>query len=115
MGTYTDIKIDEVRDLLKVDKGWVENENVGVNEYVFDWAVSSKPGEIVRVYSSVSKCNGKGRGCGRDAIRVCAFRSDTDRGLVRSRRVHRVAGWRDNLRSRVMDVLKLAKVRADWK
>jgi len=67
---------------------------------------------VIRVYTSIQKNTSIGRRNGGDAIRVCAVNTKTDRGLVKSRRVHRTQGWRDNLKSRVMDTLTTAKERS---
>ena len=108
--TYTQIVLEEMTDVLKAEKGWKPYNSH--KEYVYDWSVPGLDGVVVRVYTSVAKGNGQGRRCGGDAIRVCAVNTKTDRGLVKSRRVHRTQGWRDNLRSRVMDTIKTVKTRA---
>ena len=108
--TYTQITLDEMNNVLKADKGWKPFNSH--KEYVYDWCIPGLNGVVIRVYTSVAKLNDQGRRCGGDAIRVCAVNTVTDRGLVKSRRVHRTQGWRDNLKSRVLDTIKVAKERA---
>ena len=109
--TYTLVTLDQMQDVLKADKGWKVIDCSG-KEHVFEWNVPSRNGIVIRVYTSIHKDTSVGRRKGGDAIRVCAVNTIKDRGLVKSRRVHRTQGWRDNLRSRVMDTLKLAKERS---
>jgi hypothetical protein len=108
--TYTRVHLQAMCELLRPDKGWVEVEE-HAKEYVFDFPLTSRPGVVIRVYTSIDKRTAEARRCGGDAIRVCAVNTRTNRGLVKSRRVHRTQGWRDNLKSRVLDAIKLAKER----
>ena len=108
--TYQQIELADVQDVLKAAKGWKPYNSH--KEYVYDWAVPSLNGVVIRVYTSVSKLNGQGRRCGGDAIRVCAVNTLTNRGLVKSRRVHRTQNWRDNLKSRVFEAIELSKERS---
>lgn len=104
--TYTPVTLGEMVELLTPAKGWCAVELERVQEHVLDWRVKRYAANIVvRVYTSVKKATGHGRGCGRDAIRVCAVNLDTDRGLVKSKRVHRVENWRENLKARITWVL----------
>jgi hypothetical protein len=104
---YTPVTLAEMVELLKPEKGWHEVALERVREHVLDWRVQRfKAHIVVRVYTSVKKTTGTGRGCGKDAIRVCAVNLDTDRGLVASKRVHRVENWRTNLQKRIAWVIE---------
>jgi hypothetical protein len=109
--TYTVVTLDEMNDVLKASKGWVQVDG-SAREYVYEWKVPQCHGVVIRVYTSIHKDTAVGRRKGGDAIRVCAVNTVKDRGLVKSRRVHRTQGWRENLKSRVLDTLALAKERA---
>ena len=116
MAHYTPIALQDIfPHFLNPDKGWASVNVPRAKEHVFDWPVEGYPGVVVRVWSSISKLNGVGRKVGSDAIRVCAVDTETDKGLVAAARVHRVEGWRQNLRSRIIEVLLVAKERAAWK
>jgi hypothetical protein len=109
--TYTVVTLDQMQDVLKASKGW-KQVDCSAREFVYEWKVPQRNGVVIRVYTSIHKDTSVGRRKGGDAIRVCAVDTNRDRGLVKSRRVHRTQGWRDNLRSRVMDTLTLAKERS---
>ena len=110
MAHYKNISIDEIRDLLRPEKGWKETDKNQitnteiVKEKVFQYNLKKYPFILVRVYSGI--VNGESRKVGRDAIRVCAINLKTDKGWIKSKRVHRVEGWRDNLKSRIVQVIK---------
>lgn len=107
--TYTDIDIEEMREIFDPVKGWVEPDLENVREFVFDWPVKCRgedTGCVVRVYTSISKYGEHSRGCGRDAIRVCGVNLRTDKGVKRTPRVYRTAGWQDRVKSRVIDVME---------
>lgn len=56
----------------------------------------------LRVYTSIAY--GESRDCGEDAIRVALFMRRSDGTIVKlcgSKRVHRVVGWRKNLKDRL--------------
>jgi len=72
---------------------------------VFDWIpFADRPEMVVRVYSSIAKATGVSRAVGGDAIRVCAVDLKLNRGMISAQRVHRVENWRENLRTRVLEV-----------
>ena len=59
---------------------------------------------VTRVYSSIA--GGQARGAGKDAIRVVPIYVHPNLGdfpMARMKRVHRVTGWRNNLRDRIND------------
>ena len=104
--TYTPVSLAEMVELLSPAKGWNEVTLDRVQEHVLDWRVHRfAETVVVRVYTSVRISDDAGRGCGKDAIRVCAVNLDTDRGLVKAKRVHRVENWRINLRKRIESVI----------
>jgi predicted ATP-grasp superfamily ATP-dependent carboligase len=109
VATYTDISIGQMREVLRRDKGWREVELDNVREYVFDWPIKSEgedTGCVVRVYTSISKWGNHSRGCGADAIRVCAVNLRTGKGLKKAKRVNRTDGWQDRLKDRVLAVVE---------
>lgn len=106
MAHYALITLAEMRDLLRPEKGWEEPVMEFAKEVVFDYHLKDFPHAVVRVYSSIERSTGVARKVGGDAIRVCAVDLKRDRGLIATTRVHRVEGWRENLKSRVLEVLK---------
>lgn len=121
MATYTKISLDEMLEVLAPSKGWknvtadLQGGKFAPKEHVFDWAVARFPGIVLRVYSSIHTDTAAAKGCGKDAIRVCAVDTVSKTGLVKVARVHRVEGWRDNLRTRTLAVLKLVYSRMEQK
>jgi hypothetical protein len=108
---YTNISIDEMRGFLKPDKGWKENGQQH-KEFVFDYNLAKYPFILIRVYSGIVQ-SGESRGCGRDAIRICAVNLKTNRGWIKASRVYRVMGWQKNLKERVLEVIEQAKKRME--
>jgi len=96
---YTAITYGEMREVLKVERGWVELKNhaESTKEYVFTRDLETLPGVQIKVYSSIPRYSERARGCGQDAIRVCAIRLVDGKwqGLVKSQRVHRTQNRRD--------------------
>jgi hypothetical protein len=72
----------------------------GVNELV--WAKKRPDGIEARIYSGINP-TGESRGKGEDAIRVYLFwhKDGEVYPVGGSKRVHRVKGWRDNLKARL--------------
>lgn len=114
MAKYCLINLAEMRGLLRDERGWEEADLPSAEEYVFDFTLNRFPQIIVRVYSSILRSSGLSRPVGGDAIRVCAVNTANDRGWVKTTRVHRVTGWRANLKSRVQEVLASAMSRAEY-
>lgn len=113
---YTPLTLEELRDTLKKERGWVEvAQGDNSNEYVFTRDLVTLPGVQIKVYSSI-RIFGVSRSCGEDAIRVCAIRLIEGKwhGVVRSQRVHRTQNWRDNLKTRIQTVFETCKERASW-
>lgn len=109
--TYYPVSIEEMRDFLKSDKGWREETSGNAKEKVFQYPLPKRPNILIKVYSGITDAGS--RKCGCDAIRVCAVNTATNpvEGWIKSKRVHRVTGWRDNLKSRVCQVIRQAKAR----
>ena len=106
---YTTISSEEMRDFLKLEKGWKE-ETQG-NELVFSYNLRDFPFIQIKVYSSIRLDTQIGRKVGADAIRVCAVNTKTNAGWIKSSRVYRVLGWKDNLKERVCQVIRDAEKR----
>ncbi len=105
MANFVNVSLPEFQELLNPEKGWTYADVPKALEHVFDWPVKRYPGVVIRVYSSIRTITGNGRRVGSDAIRVCAVDTISDKGLIRAMRVHRVEGWRENLKARIMQVL----------
>jgi hypothetical protein len=73
----------------------------GVRELV--WGKVVRPNVCLRVYSGINP-DGHSRAVGTDAIRVALFWRDTEGAIHKigaGKRVHRVQGWRKNLKARL--------------
>lgn len=101
--TYVDVTELEFDSLLKSEKGWTKE--VQGSEWVYVYRSVKKPDIIVKVFSSVTK-KGIGRKRGGDAIRVCAVNTRTNKGVWKCKRVHRVPGWEDRVKERVLETLQ---------
>lgn len=112
MSTYYNISLSEMQDLLKAEKGWrTEQPNNNIKEIVFSYAIKSLPFLVVKVCSGITLESGRSRDVGRDAIRVFAINTNTNRGWISVKRVYRVEGWRNNLQTTVTKVIMEAKNR----
>jgi len=109
MAQYTAISLAEMDNALRADKGWTRSVQGRAREHVYSYTLKGDSGIQIKVWSSIHVDNSQARGVGRDAIRVCAVRGNF--GYIKSTRVHRVGGWRNNLRNRVMSVIREAKER----
>jgi hypothetical protein len=111
---FTKITKEEMDEKLRADKGWIVNTSG--NEFVYDFHLAKIP-VILKVASSIRCDDGRSRNKGADAIRVYAVVKDSMdrknykvvRGLLKSRRVYRVEGWRNNLQRAVLETLVKAK------
>ena len=108
MAKFYSISKEEMSNFLRAEKGWIQ-ESQG-NEFVFKYRLASHPFILIKVYSGIV-LGGVSRGCGRDAIRVCSVNTNTNQGWIKAARVHRVEGWRTNLKARVEKVIKQSKGR----
>lgn len=100
MSQYTPISLSEMREVLRVENGWIELDAAALKaigspayptkEHVFDWPI---PGcdRPLRVMTSIAIATGVTRDVGDDAIRVFVP------AMRKAVRVFRVKGWRANL------------------
>lgn len=118
---YTNVTLAQMQAALKASKGWkaVKPE---VHEHVFGWKVPHWPGVFVLVYTGIDKEGGKSRAKGKDAIRVCAVDVVNDRGVIKTKRVHRTQNWEANMQKRVLacvkhagEVMERRKDKGEWK
>lgn len=109
MATFTQISLDEMDAQLP---GWNRTlEGAYKKEWVYTRPLTAKVD--IKVWSSLGK-DGKARKKGSDAIRVCATLTKANGqtvGYIKSQRVHRVEGWRDNLMARIDTVTEEAEKR----
>jgi hypothetical protein len=108
---YTEITRAEMREVLQPEKGWEENQSG--YEYVYDHYVPDTD-ILIKVLSSVSVNDNKGRRKGKDAIRVYSVvvrGREVVRGLTKPKRVFRVEGWRENLEKAFIEIGNLSKKR----
>jgi len=111
---YRPIELTEMKDFLSANDGWQEvNGSTSTREYVFDLQVPGHPGVVVRVFTSIHKDTSVARRKGGDAIRICSVDLSRHRGLVKSVRVFRVEGWRNNLHRAIQKVLTQAAERSN--
>lgn len=108
---YRPIAIEEMKDLLKADKGWKINDELPGKEHIFEFALTTRPYIVIRVYSTIRKVDDDCRHKGKDAIRVFAFNEKTGRGWISTKKVLRVEGWRRNLTKAVTKVFNEARGR----
>ena len=108
--SYYNISLDEMRKVLTANKGWNLDMISGSKEYVFEFPLSSNPHIVIRVLSGIT-FSGRSRGCGKDAIRVFAFNTRTQRGYIKTKRVNRIQTWEQNLKKTVMNCFNQAQER----
>lgn len=102
--SYVTILESEFDAIFLPERNWVKEYSGHAKEIIYTKRFITKPNVIVKVYSSIHKNDGVSRGCGKDAIRVCAVNTKTDRGVVKSNRINRVPGWDVRLKAKVTDV-----------
>lgn len=107
--TYRQISADEMRGFLKMEKGW--RENLVQNEIVFDWIIPSYNFLLIRVFSGIRRDTQQSRECGKDALRTCCINLKLNKGWIKSKTAYRTQNWRDNLKDRILNVIKEAKER----
>ena len=100
--TYVIITEMEMDTLFKSDKGWTKSLEGG--EYVYQYTTKKNPDIVVKVFSSVTP-NGVARKCGGDAVRVCAVNTKTNRGVIKTGRVNRTAGWDERTKTKVLETI----------
>lgn len=101
---YVEIQESEFDAIFQSEKNWKKTFSGNAREIVYEKALLSKPHILIKVYSSIHQSNGISRGCGQDAIRVCAINTNTGRGVRKSNRINRVPGWQERLTKRVVDI-----------
>ena len=109
MSKYYPITITEMENFL-IPKGFQKINLPNTDEVVFGKRVDTTIPLSVRVYSGINP-TGESRKNGEDAIRVNIFTKKQDGTLtkvVSAKRVHRVEGWKNNLTTRIEEVLEKA-------
>ena len=114
MATYLDISLPDIDAFLSPRRFRRNNDLTyrgrPIKEIVYERTLPGKPNHIVRVYSTINRFGqerGRGRKVGKDAIRVQVLYRD-DQGevlLYQTKRVHRVANWKENLQKRFEEIL----------
>lgn len=113
MTQYTNIKLNEMTDMLREEKGW--KWDLQNNEYTATFYIPSLRhiNACIRVYTSIRVDRGTAYGCGKDAIRVVCLwttREGMERPyLPKPSRVYRIETWKENLEKRVREVIGEAK------
>lgn len=102
--SYVTILESEFDAIFRSDRNWNKEFSGHAMEVVYTKRLKRKPDIIVKVYSSIHKNDGISRGVGKDAIRVCAVNTATNRGVIKSNRINRVPGWESRLTKRVSDI-----------
>jgi len=110
---YANIKIEEMRELLKADKGWLETIESG-NEYVFNYPLKKKNTIVIKVWSSIhdmkdmklGQFNAIAAKRGGDSIKVCAVDVGMNRGVRKTPHINRMDGWQGRVKDRVVELLK---------
>lgn len=112
MSNYYNVKLEEIQDLLKAEKGWrTEKNNPSIKEVVFCYQLKNHPEITIKVYSGITLESGASRTVGQDAFRICAVNTKLNRGWIKSLRCYRVIGWRANLQTKIMQVIAESKAR----
>ena len=104
--SFTLVHENEFDKLLKEEKGWKKEATPFTKELVYICHLPWNKDVVIKIYSSVKQNDSLGRGCGQDAIRVCAVNLRTEKGLRKSKRVNRVPGWQERLKERVVEIWK---------
>lgn len=112
MKTYKNITLEDMKDVLRADKGWKLVIEPNSKEYLFDFPLSNSPHIVVKVYSGIT-FDGNSRGCGKDAIRVFAVDIKNRKGYIKTKRVYRIGNWETNLRKAVTKCFNQAIKRRD--
>lgn len=114
MATYQNITQEEVESFL-LPQGFQQISLPGTKELVYGKRIDADGLALsLRVYTGINP-NGQSREVGTDAMRCNIFwrnAEDELKKVATSKRVHRVAGWRKNLQSR-LDELKIERKCSD--
>jgi hypothetical protein len=111
--TYCKITIEEMRELLRMEKGWTET--VSGDEKVFAYQLKSPQDVVIKVYSGIRASTNEAKANGQDALRVSAVNTRLHLGWIKAKRCNRTQNWRDNLKERVLKVIEQSKARAGVK
>ena len=104
---------------------YVELKEADVRQFFYKWEVAPSEGHTkelgyqyhlrdgvyVVVMTSLHLASGVGRKVGKDAIRVFAVDRKNNKGYISTRRVYRVEGWKENLKTAYADIAGQAKNR----
>lgn len=82
------------------------------NEYIYE-NESSEGRFSIRVYSSIDKRTDKARDKGSDAIRVTVIDNESERPVMKNKRVNRIETWPKNLQKRI-DKVRNSKGELTW-
>lgn len=107
---YVNISIQEMRDFL-FGKGGALTEGVQNDEIIFDFKHPRFNHIVIRIFSGIAKSTQTSRGCGQDALRVCAIdfsMPNQPKGFIKSQTAYRTKNWRINLRDRTKNVIEEA-------
>lgn len=103
MATYTNISATEMEEFL-ADQGFKQITLPNTVELVYGKRVDNAEFQLtLRVFTGINP-SGESREVGADAIRVNLFLRTKTGSILKlggSKRVHRVAGWKKNLQSRI--------------
>ena len=110
--TFHNVTLDDMKALLKADKGWNLKIEPRSAELFFEFPLTKSPHIVVRVASGIIM-NGQSRGCGKDAIRVFAIDTKAGKGYIKTKRVYRIGTWEKNLTKAVTNCFEDAKRRRD--
>lgn len=104
------ITLNQIKEVLKEEKGWVMKTEPTSREYFFEFPLKNIPWIVIRVASSITEME-IGRPRGKDAIMVYALDTKNNKGYIKTKRVYRIVTWKDNLQKTVMDCFRQAKER----
>ena len=122
MAYYEAITIEEMDEVLRASRFYPVSlmyRNRPVKEWVYERKLPRSSNHFVRVYTGINRYGrdaGNSRKSGKDAIRVQVIYRDLKGETLVSqpKRVHRVAGWRNNLKERFDEIAtKLPQVEFD--
>ncbi len=113
MSRYQNITAAEMRDFLKVSKGWKEVgfDLSGTKEIVFEYPLKKYPFLVIKVCSGIKVGDEQSRDCGKDAIRVFAINTNTNKGWISTKRTYRTTGWKENLQTNILGCINEAENR----
>ena len=101
---YCIILEGEFDKIFKSERGWKKELSGMAQEIVYTKTLKTKPWLMVKVYSSIHKSDGIGRKCGADSIKICAINTNTNRGILKTNRIHRTKNWEKRVTDRVIEV-----------